>query len=304
MPIRSKISAKQLWKMFYKKYTHSAEIIHFPFHYAKKLSEFEKSNFIDSLTTKGITSKGIEAKTIQMQSFRRKKGKNDWQNSNLTINNRNYNAKLNTLLLALNQCDWYNKIYCDKQVTELSLSLYNANKISYQQLSSVLERPQIKTAKDAHFYSILDQKGEFTKEAQAILLPEFRNTYFLIAPTEEQLKEFKLLISTLPKSEQFFYCLPSIQQGSISKRRSLPPDLPPDKDMNAAIGEDAQFTAFSPPRGSISHGRFKSSSKPRTPIDSFDIIRLTAGARDALGLVRFGLDNYVPTESRLKNRYR
>lgn len=249
MTIENKGSAKKLWRMFYQKFSSFGELIKLPSRISKKLSEFEQLNFIDTLT-KRMTPKEIELKRKKMQSFTRTKTKN----KNTVVakklsdpihfsraNDSLMSTKLSILLLALNEGDWYNRIFGDKSIFQLSLALYAAKKISYQQLCSVYERAEIKENKNILIYPILDQNGEFTKEAYEILLPELQKNYYLKPPTEEQVQEFKLLIATLPKSEQYFYWEAS------------------------------------------SHSSFDNHT-----------IRLTAGVRDALGLVRFGLDEYVP----------
>lgn len=245
--------AKELWKKFYKKYPHDGEgridnskkDCH---HCTKKLSGFKKSNFMDSITIKGMTPKEIETKIHKKEIKAHKHSADEDKIKTQMIAN-----KLEILTKAIKIGDWYNRIFQDKSVAELSRALYSSDKISYQQLCSVLERLQIKTLKDMLIYSILDKNGEFSHEAVDILLPAIRMTFYLQKPTKNQLDEFKLLISTLPQSEKFFYCS---CPGSQHKRASI-------RDP------------------SLLH------------LDNCDI-NLTMGARDALGLARFGLEHYFP----------
>lgn len=257
MLIHTKNAAKKLWKMFYQKYSHLGEILRSATKQSKIVSKFKQANFIDLISKKGLSATEIETKRQTLQNYKHKedmhskkeKTSNDHKKQMKKLSD---SMRTKRLLAALEKGDWYNKIFADKAIKQLTLNLFATSKISYQQACSILDRLQYKEVKNVFIYAILDANGNFTKEAEEILLPWLKNIYFLSAPTSDEITEFKLLIGTLPQSERFFYC----------------------------IHENSQIT--------VPH---------KKPTNEYQKIRLTTGARDAWGIIHFGLDEYVPLES-------
>lgn len=138
----------------------------------------------------------------------------------------------------------------------LALSLYAAEKISRQQIYTILCYTQtVKEYSLQKIAKILDDKGEFTAEAKEKLLPVLNKRFHLTALTTIQINQLKLLILALPKSEQIFYM--------ISKT--------PKKPLETAL-ENLDFLLS----------------------DYTNWILLSTGAHEALALVRFGLSSFSP----------
>ena len=111
----------------------------------------------------------------------------------------------------------------DPEVEQLAITLYIRQQITRHQFYTLLMRSVINTediynekmqkciklVKSLHkTYAILDEKGEFTKEANNILLPKLKAMKDDVIGTylkEESLPFFKLLIASLPLSEQVFF---------------------------------------------------------------------------------------------------
>lgn len=250
MSILNRSKAKILWKMFYRKFPHpngkETLILHFP----NELTSFKNVNFFDSLMDDEESDKDKkENRPKEVQSHSKRQHKNICQ------------EKLKNLLNSLQKGDWYHQIFQDNSVSELAFTLFKNKIISYQQYCSVILRSQFKHMKEILVFPIVDEHGNFTAEGETILWPNLRDHYFLLPPTEEQITELKLLIATLPISEQFFFCSADslhLERNPYQHKKPLDPSL----------------SAY---------------------IDS-QRIHLTAGLKDALGLVRYGVENYEPPQ--------
>lgn len=179
--------------------------------------------------------------------------------------------KLIRLFSALDKGNWKDSIFEDPLLPQLSASLFASGKITQQQNATILERVQnLKDSEHIQTFPILDDKGEFTHEAKTILIPSFHFRLFS-ALNAEQLNEFKLLIAARPKSEQMFY----ITKG----------------DMYAQEMKTKEEKKQAPSLGSV---LIKLAAINQTGEDNnLNLLHLSAGARDALGIARFGLRNYV-----------
>ena len=136
--------------------------------------------------------------------------------------------------------------------------MHAANKITKQQLDTILERVQtFKDYKHIKTVSILDEHGQFTREAQTILFPSLFGGIAYNNLTNKQLKNFKLLIEKLPKSEQIFYTTAGGDQlANLPFIRSF-------LDFQAILID---------------------------PTNNKNLVHLSKGVEDALNQVRFGKD--------------
>lgn len=268
--------AQSIWKNFHEKYANLTPLIKENRDvYNKKLSEEEIIKFAEK-----IDEKMIKATRVLQKMWRRKRekdtlvsvNKNGNHNSEFLflIANESVKRSLNKekcdlLLAAIHEANWEAAIFQDAFLPEIALSLFAAEKISQQQIYTILERAQ--TAKNYPILStfrIFDKQGEFTEEAKDIFFSALASTKYLRKLNQQQTNKFKYLIQALPLSEQVFY---------MTERGSLKQDYP----------YDAYYHNFYTIDGLLAN-------KDMT-------IHLTCGLRDALGLVRFN-DNYFRTMPR------
>ncbi|TNF69613.1 MAG: hypothetical protein EP298_02600 [Gammaproteobacteria bacterium] len=133
---------------------------------------------------------------------------------------------LNAVESALNDCNWKSPVLNDDKYTFCALWLFKQNKISRQQMTTVLKHQQVKNKQD--FYTVLDKENQFTKEAKEILIPIIVETSKRrgIDITDGHIERFRLLMSELPKSEQvFFTATPDPQAISNDKQNPLLGDI-------------------------------------------------------------------------------
>lgn len=258
MIVRSKKQAEAIWKKFYKKSSaallaSAANVVQLKTKGMTKLavlSSFAKSSLIDMLSTKCEYSSTIKKGRGKQKTLPAAKQKKLEPCKKLDQEN---NKKLQLLLDRINHADWYHKIFADKNILQLAKILLIKERISPQQFCSIRERAKMKNIKNLLVYAILDTQEEYSKEAIEILFPALRTKYYLKKPSNEQMDQFKLLIATLPCSEQYFY----------------------------------YFRIVTEPNN-ISHSMIIENHTKHS-------VTLTQGAQDALGIVRFGLDEYLVT---------
>lgn len=150
-------------------------------------------------------------------------------------------------------------------VPYLALSLLTSKKISQQQCLTILERHQaFKNYPLKKTYRILDDNNQFTEDAKRVLLPVFQTMQFLKPLSEEQLESFRLLVMNLPKSEQTFY---TTETGDLT--------------MQGTFGYQLAYNFDT------------------INIRDEEVINLTNSAEHALGIARFGLEEYEVPVARL-----
>ncbi|VVC75841.1 hypothetical protein AQUSIP_11380 [Aquicella siphonis] len=173
-----------------------------------------------------------------------------------------------SLFAALNKLAWDDQIFSSDMLPAAARTLYQSGRISFHQFCTILERrqtfpdfPHIKT------YRILDENGEFTREAVRYFLPMLLSHRFLRPLDANELKKLKLLIAALPESEQTFY---TTSQGKLENESldSLARNLL----ISGALHVDAQTS---------------------------ELVHASTGVFDAIGIVRFGFDNYIRPVHRL-----
>ncbi|QLZ70626.1 hypothetical protein FOLKNPGA_03440 [Legionella sp. PC1000] len=154
------------------------------------------------------------------------------------------------------------------------LELYQAQKkrvyTDEHGLEVASEQPHI-TA----IYRILNDEGDFTEEAKKYLLPSLTrkegSSGFMMKPIEdnETYDQFKLLVSQLPASEQIFYSTVFPQEPGLTHN---------------VVGEKAlaKIEEFGP------------LSQVEKKFIEFPLIIPSCGARNAIGILRYGINDYMP----------
>lgn len=163
--------------------------------------------------------------------------------------------KLKCLFDAILMANFEYLIFKDPTLPHLALSLFSSELISQQQLFTVLEFKQ--TIDDYIFIKtvpLLSENGLFTEEGKQLLTCILGYKNRFLALSHEQYEALRLLILALPKSEQQIYITAARVDGSLAKALI---------DLGSLVIAEKQF------------------------------LHLTAGIRDAIGLIRFGISRYV-----------
>lgn len=282
MPIKNKEQAHRTWVEFHKRHENLYKEENLPARYNAKLTVEQQSEYLKKLEEKGHTKASLNKSAKVIQNFWSDLRKKDRL---INVNRRGYHTKnfayflnaqkakksinknkLDKLLQCVNDGIWQDAIFRDETIANLTLSLYAANKISYEQTCSILEYVQIEEAKTARFFPIFDKEGGFTKEAELMLIPMLQKHPTLKSMSSLQINELKLLISSLPQSEQVFYVTQTPKRSELGQ----------------------EF---------LEAGIILEISKPILGLTGD--LHLTMGLRDAVGLARFGIDEYVPIMPRL-----
>lgn len=180
-------------------------------------------------------------------------------------------GQLAALKNALTLGDWTSPVFQETLLPQYALSLHLAGTITFHQFCTVMERWQ--TFKDfppLHTYKLLDEAGEFTEAAKNIWLPAQNKGRILKPLDKEQQENLKVLISTLPASEQIFY---TTEVGKLQDEKE-------DSLGNTLLRLDLV-------------------QKEKEKEGTSYLIHASAGVFDALNLVRFGIDEYVRPLHRL-----
>lgn len=130
----------------------------------------------------------------------------DFLNGNtVTIPSQLNKIDLERLEEAVHQGNYQDDIFNDKNYVYYALWLFRQNKITRQQLSTLLARAQFSEKYPiVKTFQILDEQGEFTEDAKQMLIPLLKNNAFNKFD-DQHLQRFRLLIQAAPKSEQIFY---------------------------------------------------------------------------------------------------
>jgi hypothetical protein len=113
---------------------------------------------------------------------------------------------LDEVAKAINDGDFKHEALKKEDHTFYALWLFKQNKITRQQMTTILARAQIPTEYPlVATFHIFDDGGKFTKEAKELWLPSVKKSWYGNDFTEEKLERLFLLISTAPKSEQTFF---------------------------------------------------------------------------------------------------
>lgn len=113
---------------------------------------------------------------------------------------------LDKVAQAIQQGNFEHEALKKEDHTFYALWLFRQNKITRQQMATILARDQVpKEYPITNTFHILDDRGRFTKEALDLWLPTVVENAFGGKFTKWQLERLRLLIQASPKSEQIFY---------------------------------------------------------------------------------------------------
>jgi hypothetical protein len=120
---------------------------------------------------------------------------------NIQLNKSDLNKVENAILTG----NYEDSVLTNESHVFYALWLFKQNKISRQQISTLLAREQFsKNYPIVKTFHILDSQGEFTEDAKKMLIPILKKNTFTKFE-DWHLQRFQLLIQTAPKSEQVFY---------------------------------------------------------------------------------------------------
>jgi len=107
---------------------------------------------------------------------------------------------------AIERGDYKDEALKKEDHTFYAMWLFKQNKITRQQMTTILARAQIpKEYPLVETFPIFDSEGKLTKEALELWLPVVKSSWYGNDSNDETLKRLLLLISTAPKSEQIFF---------------------------------------------------------------------------------------------------
>ncbi|STX27998.1 Uncharacterised protein [Legionella beliardensis] len=182
------------------------------------------------------------------------------------VNNREVKMSRNLQRLklleeALETRNWDADILKNEGYIYEAMTLFNSGKISQQQMYTLLDRYQLIHDKASNYqisqtYDILNEEGSFTEQAEKTLLPAISK----FINTDEHKESFRLLIKTLPASEQIFYT------SSTGK------NVPSSKEFFSSILLEADVLYLT---------------------KNNEFLFLSAGAYDAANIAAYGVNEYI-----------
>ncbi len=284
---------EQVWNEFYQKYplTHSLK---YHQRYNQKLSDSEIKAYQQAIQINAHKKQqSLDQFARKIQRYWRKKLSSDTLipvnlNANHTeefkelVNEQKVlksinQTKLKQLFKSVQAGNWKDKIFMDPHLAYLALSLFDSNKITSVQIRTLLEYVQIaKEKKDIRIIEVLDKNLEFTEQF-AEILKDIENLTFKRLE-KKQLIMLKSLICHLPASERACFLF-EINQYILEKQlmdENLLKHGQSEQSLGLSMLEVLHKTII------------YDQTKPQLRANY-----ITAGIRDALGIVRFGLKNYV-----------
>lgn len=212
-------------------------------------------------------------------------GKKDDPEFTFFLNNQHIKKSLNqyglsTLAEALHSGNWYvwlvgghdgdwnQDVFNDPELPYLAITLYQRKVITEQQFYTLMEWSNICAEfKPKGVYAILDENLQFTSAAIKYLFPYLKLSIYTDL-AEKQKESLRNLIATLPRSEQILYLT---EPGKYATPESI-------SSLEKAL---------------------MSIGKIRLDETSQNLIHFSVGVKDAIGIVQYGLDNYVRPNNRL-----
>lgn len=119
--------------------------------------------------------------------------------------------KTKLLITAMERADWSAAILNDAQIEQIALRCFKDGNISYQQFITIIDRQQHQLdfpGDEMTTYPLLNEDGSYTDYARETFLPLLEKSLKFRAGlifTEEHAEYLRLLIATLPASEQMVY---------------------------------------------------------------------------------------------------
>ena len=296
MQEENKFDPKQIWAEFHKKYYQLPKNIEHLNLYKKRLSAEEKVSFTHKFESEH--KKLVKSALIIQQWWKKKTTRDTLIPVNLNgnhseefkelVHKQSVKKSINTIKLtqlyqAIQKADWGDEIFIDSHLPYLTLSLFASGKISQQQVNSILEFWQIlnENYNNIAVTAAMDEKFKLT-ESFLKVLAEIVDPFFFKELDEEQIEQLKSLIFELPPSERYFF------RFDIDQYEREFNDLE-DKDQLKDITKHSlgfQLMKI----GGLYHSM---EDYPNEGEFNLRAIYFSAGIRDALGIVRFGLRNYI-----------
>ncbi|PJE10910.1 hypothetical protein [Legionella sp.] len=113
---------------------------------------------------------------------------------------------LDDLEQAIREGDYKHRRFSYTSLPFYALWLFKQNKITRQQLATILARVQVlQTMPIKETFRIVDDQGQFTQDAKERLLPILKKNAYSGGLTDWHVERFRLLMHAAPKSEQMFY---------------------------------------------------------------------------------------------------
>lgn len=193
-------------------------------------------------------------------------------------------TKLAALQHALKMGDWNNPVFADEQLEQLAMSLLASDRMTDQQMFTILERQAItRYTQIIETCPLLDSENCFTERALHIIQRKLPHSIIPLNWSDESnwssnpnskmlpedLESLRLLIAALPKSEQIIYIT----------------------NHNHLLTNDTE-------NSTIANSTLIRNIYHYDPIHEH-LAFPSAGLRDALGVLYFGLDDYVRPYPRL-----
>ncbi len=287
------------WKEFNEKYA-SVDVkkIERQALYSKKLTEEEKKQLATRFEGREIELEKFALKMQRLWQYQRNRIRlktvnlkaNHSMEFDELVHGQNVRKcinkdKLELLEKALQKSDWKNDIFYDKYLPQLALALFAAEKISLQQINTILEFRRLGPSRKVHH--LADKKSDFDKNLSFIFekmnkapddqLDEGKELIELSeSKAIEKLLLLKQLISALPFSEQVIATFETYKYIADEGIRSLD---------EISLGTSLSIAGYP-------------IIKEKLELDDdywerFLCISVSAGVRDALGIVFFGINNYM-----------
>lgn len=178
---------------------------------------------------------------------------------------------------AIKNGDYEDEVLEKDDHTFYALWLFKQNKITRQQMSTILTRAQIpKEYPLEKTFHVFDEEGRLTREASDLYIPAMRRALYGEQLTEEHIVRLLFLISAAPKSEQVFF---------ISKSNPYiisPPDASLDR----------------PPQLGDSMLRNRSWHRATYNGEQYDL-QLSFGLIEALQIARYGVNGAAANRAKM-----
>ncbi len=204
--------------------------------------------------------------------------------------------KKQLLVTALEQADWSAPIFSDSEIEKITLCCFKEGNITYQQFITIIDRQQHQLdfpGETLQTYPLINEDGSYTDYATTTFLPLLKSSLHLrnrFIFTEEHSEYLRLLIATLPRSEQIVYTI-HVNIHTLSK---------PSLSFNAPEIEDDVGTPLTLTLEAL--GILLTTTTQRDakgfPTEKF-LTSLSTGLKDSIMVACYGLKRCVPPIYRL-----
>lgn len=205
--------------------------------------------------------------------------------------------KKQLLILALKQADWSAPILNDAEIEKIALCCFKDGDITYQQCITIIDRQQHQLdfpGETLQTYPLLNEDGSYTDYATTTFLPLLKSSLHLrnrFIFTEEHSEYLRLLIATLPRSEQIVYTI-HVNNHTLSKPGlsfNTPAEIEDDVGKPLTLRLEALGILLTTATQRDARG---------FPTEKF-ITSLSTGLKDSIMIACYGLKRCVPPIYRL-----